>query len=199
MEGGKIKGYKLEIVFDDEELDGQRFDIEKMGRTVIIPENTTMEELHQIIQRLFGFKSIHYYEFSYDDESQEDLRGFGYERQKRLCSSHQDLGKVYVDDYFEKKISFDYEYDYGCEWRFSVRFIMTVKYDKFYPTILDFDGQYNIVGSCGGPWGLEYYLKIINEPPETLSKNDRQIINRFEKFDMEKTQEELIECFDISD
>ena len=193
-----MKGYMLEIVFDDEEWPGKRFDIEKMSRTVIMPENITMAELHETIQKLFGFTSSHYYEFSYTDYLSDDMLKYGYLPYRSFCSSQKDLSRIYVDNFFEKKISLDYEYDYGSEWRFIVRFIKTVEYDKFYPTILDFEGQYNIVGNCGGPWGLEYYLQIIGNPAQSLSKNDRQIIERFEKFDCRKTQQELMDYFDIS-
>lgn len=193
-----MKGYELEIKFDGEKWTGEKFDIGKMSRRIIIPENTTMEELHQIIQILFGLKSFSYYEFSYDDYQSEDVVNYGYVPHRRFCSSHKDLSRVYVDKYFKKKISFDYEYDYRCEWCFFVRFIRIVEYDKFYPTIVSFKGQYDIVGNCGGPWALEYYLKIISDPPETLSENDLKLINRIEKFDCKKTQEELRQHFDVS-
>ena len=192
-----MKGYELEIIFDNDNEYGGKFNIEKMSRRIIIPENTTMRELHITIQKLFGLNDSNYYEFSYTDYMSEDVVTLGYIPHRRFCSSHKDLNRIYVDNFFKKKISFDYEYDYCSEWCFFVRFIRIVEYDKYYPTILNFKGEYNIVESCGGPWGLEYFLNIIENPPENLSKHDIQMLKRFEKFDCEKTQEKLKNILDM--
>ena len=57
-----MKGYKLKIQLEtDDEF--EKFDIEKISRDIIIPENTTMYELHIIIQKLFGLNNMKDYEF----------------------------------------------------------------------------------------------------------------------------------------
>lgn len=192
-----MKGYKLEIILDKEDEYGGKFDIEEISRRIIMPENTTMKELHLTIQKLFGFTGNNHYEFSYDDYLSEEVLN-GYIPHRRFCSTHKDLNKIYLDKYFKKKISFDYEYDYISEWCFFIRCLKIVEYDKYYPTILSFKGKYNIVENCGGPWGLEYFLKIIENPPENLSKHDKNMLKRFEKFNIEKTQEELKSIISLS-
>lgn len=191
-----MKGYNLEIIFDTYD-EFENFEIEKMSRQIIIPENTTMYELHIIIQILFGLNNRKDYEFSYDDIMSEKVVTHGYIPHRRFCSTHEDMDRIYLDSFFRKKISFDYEYDYCSEWCFIVRYHKTVEYDKYYATILNYTGDYNIVENCGGPWGLEYYLKVINNPPKKLSKHDSEMIKKFEKFDIEKTQEKLKSIFDM--
>ena len=191
-----MKGYKLEIQLEtDDEF--EKFDIEKISRDIIIPENTTMYELHIIIQKLFGLNNMKDYEFSYDDIMSEKVLTHGYIPHRRFCSTHEDMNRIYLDSFFKKKISFYYEYDYFSEWVFLVRFIKVVEYDKYYATILNYKGEYNIVENCGGPWGLEYYLKIIKNTPKKLSKHDSNMLEKFEKFDIDKTQEKLKSIFDM--
>ena len=191
-----MKGYKLEIQLEtDDEF--EKFDIEKISRDIIIPENTTMYELHIIIQKLFGLNNMKDYEFSYDDIMSEKVLTHGYIPHRRFCSTHEDMNRIYLDSFFKKKISFYYEYDYCSEWVFLVRFIKVVEYDKYYATILNYKGEYNIVENCGGPRGLEYYLKIIKNTPKKLSKHDSNMLEKFEKFDIDKTQEKLKSIFDI--
>ncbi len=191
-----MKGYKLEIQLEtDDEF--EKFDIEKISRDIIIPENTTMYELHIIIQKLFGLNNMKDYEFSYDDIMSEKVLTHGYIPHRRFCSTHEDMNRIYLDSFFKKKISFYYEYDYCSEWVFLVRFIKVVEYDKYYATILNYKGEYNIVENCGGPRGLEYYLKIIKNTPKKLSKHDSNILEKFEKFDIDKTQEKLKSIFDM--
>ena len=189
-----MKGYKLKIQLETN--DGfEKFDIEKISRYVIIPENTTMYELHMVIQKLFGLNNMKDYEFSYDDIMSEKVLTHGYIPHRRFCSTHEDMNRIYLDSFFKKKISFYYEYDYCSEWCFLVRFIKILEYDKYYATILNYKGEYNIVENCGGPLGLEYYLKILKNPPEKLSKHDSYILEKFEKFDIDKTQEKLKSIF----
>jgi len=191
-----MKGYKLEIQLEtDDEF--EKFDIEKISRDIIIPENTTMYELHIIIQKLFGLNNMKDYEFSYDDIMSEKVLTHGYIPHRRFCSTHEDMNRIYLDSFFKKKISFYYEYDYCSEWVFLVRFIKVVEYDKYYATILNYKGEYNIVENCGGPRGLEYYLKIIKNTPKKLSKHDSNMLEKFEKFDIDKTQEKLKSIFDM--
>ncbi len=191
-----MKGYKLKIQLEtDDEF--EKFDIEKISRDIIIPENTTMYELHIIIQKLFGLNNMKDYEFSYDDIMSEKVLTHGYIPHRRFCSTHEDMNRIYLDSFFKKKISFYYEYDYFSEWVFLVRFIKVVEYDKYYATILNYKGEYNIVENCGGPWGLEYYLKIIKNTPKKLSKHDSNMLEKFEKFDIDKTQEKLKNIFDM--
>ena len=191
-----MKGYKLKIQLEtDDEF--EKFDIEKISRDIIIPENTTMYELHIIIQKLFGLNNMKDYEFSYDDIMSEKVLTHGYIPHRRFCSTHEDMNRIYLDSFFKKKISFYYEYDYFSEWVFLVRFIKVVEYDKYYATILNYKGEYNIVENCGGPWGLEYYLKIIKNTPKKLSKHDSNMLEKFEKFDIDKTQEKLKSIFDM--
>lgn len=191
-----MKGYKLEIQLEtDDEF--EKFDIEKISRDIIIPENTTMYELHIIIQKLFGLNNLKDYEFSYDDIMSEKVLTHGYIPHRRFCSTHEDMNRIYLDSFFKKKISFYYEYDYCSEWVFLVRFIKVVEYDKYYATILNYKGEYNIVENCGGPRGLEYYLKIIKNTPKKLSKHDSNMLEKFEKFDIDKTQEKLKSIFDM--
>ena len=127
----------------------------------------------------------------------EKVLTHGYIPHRRFCSTHEDMNRIYLDSFFKKKISFYYEYDYCSEWVFLVRFIKVVEYDKYYATILNYKGEYNIVENCGGPWGLEYYLKIIKNTPKKLSKHDSNMLEKFEKFDIDKTQEKLKNIFDM--
>lgn len=192
-----MKGYDIEIELDaSDEIQG-KFNIEKMSRRIIIPENTTLEELHIAIQKLFGLRNYKDYEFGYEDIMSDDVVNFGYIPTRRFCSTHKDMSRIYIDSLIKKTRSLYYEYDYSSEWCFNIHLIKTVEYDKYYATIIDYSGKYNIVENCGGPWGLEYFLNIIDNPPEKLSKHDKNMLKKFEKFDMEKTQERLKSIFDM--
>ena len=97
-----MKGYKLEIQLEtDDEF--EKFDIEKISRDIIIPENTTMYELHIIIQKLFGLNNMKDYEFSYDDIMSEKVLTHGYIPHRRFCSTHEDMNRIYLDSFFKKK------------------------------------------------------------------------------------------------
>ncbi|SDA45296.1 pRiA4b ORF-3-like protein [Methanobrevibacter millerae] len=88
------------------------------------------------------------------------------------------------------KRRFFYEYDFGDGWAFTIEIKKIVDYDRDYPTIKRFKGDYNPIEDCGGVYGLELILYYKDHPDEAPDIYLEQI-NLLEKFNQEDIQDRL--------
>lgn len=139
----------------------------KCQRTLLMPEDCTMLQLHFIIQGSFGWLNAHLFEFS-DAKSRATMR-------VGIPDDFDDFGgpeklkahKVLLRDSFLYENGakpFWYNYDFGDDWWHKISFLkMTQKeIDAFtrIPNCMD------AVGKCppedvGGPWGYANFLEVI--------------------------------------
>lgn len=135
----------------------------KIWRRLLIPSDTLLPNLHQIIQISMGWEGGHLHQFEKND----------------ICYSMKSIeddmwGGLDVVDYKRIKISsllirekdkIKYEYDFGDSWEHDVileKITDTVEKPKHAVCI---GGKMNCPPEdCGGIWGYEDLLEIIKNP-----------------------------------
>ncbi len=131
-------------------------------RQIIIPDNYTFHQLHQLIQLIFGWENYHLYQFS--------PKGYGSHPTITIPSKEDwekpdmnalktKLNKVFIK---EKQI-FSYIYDFGDDWihQITVEKILPDEIKK--PVCLSGKGACP-PEDCGGPWGYENLKVILADP-----------------------------------
>ena len=63
-----MAGYKVKITLKDTKP--------PVWRKVMLPEHITFEELHHVIQMLFGWKDYHLHAFTFSDNDIEVVHGY---------------------------------------------------------------------------------------------------------------------------
>jgi hypothetical protein len=123
--------------------------------------DTTLEQLHIIIQIAMGWQNYHLHDFQIDGiryapESDDD--GFDFDEPE----SEADVRLCDVADEGDK---FLYAYDYGDGWEH------TIQVEKVLPEDEDSIAPLCIKGrracppeDCGGPWGYKNLLEVLNDP-----------------------------------
>lgn len=175
-----MKGYDIKI-----RLDNYR---PLTWRDLIIPEKITFKQLHEIIQAVYGFYDGHLYSFS-----SRDLY-YTIEDSKRSDISWDDIldsNTTYIDKYFTTLNKMDYEYDFGDGWSFTIEIKKVVDYDKNYPTLKRYKGDYNPMEDCGGVYGLSDIVYYKEHPEEEPSEHAELYMDEISKFDQELTQKLL--------
>lgn len=179
-----MKGYDIKI-----RLDNYR---PLTWRDLIIPENITFKDLHNIIQVVYGFYDCHLYSFSSNsfDYTIEDL-GLS----QMSFGEMIDSSTTYIDDYFTNLDIINYEYDFGDGWSFTIEIKKVVDYDKKYPTIKRFKGKYNPIDDCGGVYGLSEIVYFKEHPEKEASEEAEYWFDELEEFNQEATQKRLETLF----
>ncbi len=136
-------------------------------RDIIIPRNITFKDLHNIIQIIFDFEDCHFYNFRVPNTNFEvyDLNRcdpFGDEL---------DSNTTKISKYFDKYSKFEYNYDFGDNWKITIEIKKKIKYDKDYVTIKRFKGKYNPIEDIGGPYDFGEMVNLL----ELLPKNFENI------------------------
>lgn len=127
-------------------------------RRVVVPEDTTLARLHDILQAAFGWWDCHLHEFEIDGvrygvDDGEDWHPPKDERRARL----RNLVKA--------GSSFAYLYDFGDDWRHKVVVEKTLpaQAGTTYPACTG-GRRACPPEDCGGPWGYEAFLEAITDP-----------------------------------
>jgi len=134
-------------------------------RRIQVPETYTFWDLHVAIQDAMGWSDYHLHEFEMVDPSTGLKVNIG--------MPDEDFGreillgwKQKIADYFSvENRSADYTYDFGDNWEHII------KLEKILPRDKNVDYPICIAGKracppedCGGIWGYENFLEIINDP-----------------------------------
>ena len=131
-------------------------------RRVEVPLTIRLDHLHLVLQAAMGWENYHLYEFRVRDTRwgmpmpELDFGDGPLDAKKtRLVDVLQDFGVK----------SFKYVYDFGDDWRHSVRVGRTTDAVPgiAYPRLVE------AVGRCppedvGGSWGYEEFLKVLADP-----------------------------------
>lgn len=157
-------------------------------RDLIVPENITFEEMHLIIQEIFGFYNEHLYEFNINhlnihDSKFEDIDGLF------VLDSMTTRIKEYFSEY--KKIH--YQYDFGDGWTFTIEVKKKVFYDEVYPTIKRFKGKYNPIEDIGGVYVLMDLISYENGECDELPEYMDEI--ELDEFNQDFSQDNLKTLF----
>jgi hypothetical protein len=131
----------------------------QIWRRVLLSEQTTLHQLHWIIQGAMGWTNSHLHQFIIGDEyyslPEWELGDSGTEFHNEKKVTLQQLA-------LKPKESFSYEYDFGDTWAHIIRIEkqMLAQADVRYPVCVD-GKRACPPEDCGGVWGYEEFLKAI--------------------------------------
>lgn len=171
----------------------------KCERTLLVPEQINMLQLHFLIQHSFGWHNAHLFEFQDKKWKSEISIGvpndnhLDFDFIETLTASDTKLKNVFIDNNASK--AFWYWYDFGDDWWHRISFLKVTNKDmKAYdstPICL------KAIGKCppedvGGPWGYADFLEIINDKnhPEYEEFREWQGLdfdNIYDEFDVDLT------------
>lgn len=150
------KGYDVKVRLDDFRP--------LTWRDLIIPEGITFKELDNIMKILWDFGGYHLSRFTFKDSPDVVTNEF---LDIDFNPGELNSKDVIIDSYFDTNKKIYWEYDYGDGWSFTIEVKKAVEYDKDYPTIKRFRGEYNPQDDIGGVWGLE---RLMEEDPDALAR-----------------------------
>lgn len=169
----------------------------KIWRRIQVPENYSFWDLHVAIQDSLGWEDYHLHQFEVLDPKTggkisigiPDEDGFsGYE----IISGN----KAKISKYFlSPKDKASYEYDFGDGWEHEVVLekILLAKPGTEYPRCISGERACP-PEDCGGPWGYEELLEVINDP--THPEYEEKIEWLGDDFDPEKFAPEDVDFDD---
>lgn len=131
-------------------------------RRVLVTDNTTLGDLHWIIQLSLGWTNSHLHQFIIDGQYYSDPE-FGLD--ESLDEVHDEhrttLGQLAAGE----QIRFIYDYDFGDSWRHEISVEKTGPpgQDVTYPRCAA-GARACPPEDCGGVWGYENFLAAIGDP-----------------------------------
>ncbi len=154
-------------------------------RRLQIPGILTLEELHYVIQDAFGWDNYHLHSFlkggtEYTDHAMVEDDVF---------EDSEDESDFCLDDFsLREKDRFDYVYDFGDNWRHTILVEKVVPHDDIPPdtrnTVVCLKGKRSAPPEdCGGPWGYEGLVELLQEPKDRLDEEDRSLLEWAGDFD----------------
>lgn len=157
-----MKGYDVKVRLDDFKP--------LHWRDLIIPAGITFKDLDDILKILWDFTGYHLSCFTFKSSPDTVTNSV---HDIDFNEGELDSSETLIDGYFESNGKIYWEYDYGDGWSFTIEVKKTVDYDKDYPTIKRYKGEYNLKDDIGGVWGLE---RMIEDDPDDLEKFDLEFI-----------------------
>ena len=136
-------------------------------RRLQIPAGITFHELNAIIQIAFGWCGYHLYEFEVGATLHEQgkLIGIPYEDDDWFGQETIDSRKTKIDNYFQEFKRMKYTYDFGDNWIHDITIEKIVETDtKLKNPICIKAKMADLPEDCGGPWGYQELLEILDNP-----------------------------------
>jgi hypothetical protein len=152
-ENGDQTIYQLKIALEDIEP--------LIWRRVLVASDTSLPDLHKIIQSSMGWTNSHLHQFIKDRQFYSIPFDDGWGEDRIIDSRNFQINDLLQ----EEKQTITYEYDFGDSWRHSITLekIPPVDTDKHYPICIN--GKRNCPPEdCGGPWGYQQMLEILDDP-----------------------------------
>lgn len=158
-------------------------------RRVLVPSNFNFYDLHSIIQLTMGWDDYHMFQFSptgygsypcISDDTEEEMDDFFGNKRENL-----EAEETLLSDIFSKENQkFTYIYDFGDDWVHKITLEKILTDDIQTPQIITGKGQCP-PEDCGGPWGYEELIQILNNPdhPEHKSYRDWMGMEDYENWD----------------
>lgn len=150
----------------------------EVWREIEIPDDITFERLHFIIQKLFGFKNRHMWEFripkEYPDKDEVDLNDIvkTVDMKKSLRSK--------VRTVFKKQTVIVYEYDFGDGWEIIIHKLEETKYKNKTALILNYAGRYNPMDDMGGISAYEEIMEAVEDGEDIVEVASEYGIKEYE-------------------
>jgi len=157
-------------------------------RELSIPENVSFEQLHNLIQKVFGFEDYHEYEFQVPEtiasEEAVDLNSV------IQTVSREDAGNVKINEILDENPVLLYVYDFGDEWEIVVHTLDKIDYDNKTALLTDYEGKYNPREDIGGIVIFEEIMEAVGDDEELeyvldeygLTLNDLKMMDFENKF-----------------
>lgn len=122
-----------------------------------VPEDLSLDELHDIIQVVMGWENAHLYEFRVDDQR------FG-QPDDDAPEELEEADETYLDDLeLKENDTLLYVYDFGDGWEHEIKVEKLLEEAPEDPVCID-GGNHCPPEDSGGPWGYAGMLEIIADP-----------------------------------
>ena len=169
-------------------------------RRILVNENTTMYELHHIIQITMGWDNYHLWAFRKGREIHIGIPNDEFEEMETMWGSSPktiDAKTVKLCDFFTKeKETLKYEYDFGDSWYHTITLEKIITNDtiNLFPKCLA--GKLNCPPEdCGSIPGYYNIIELMKQPKHKEYKEMVEWLGEpydSEKFDIEFINENLI-------
>ncbi len=156
-----MSGYKIRLML---------YSQTETWREVEIPDNITFERLHYIIQKVFGFRRSHMWEFRIPNQDPE-VDEVNMEDIARTIDC-DDAFDVIVSEVFDENVIALYEYDFGDSWAVIVYKVEDTKYKNKTALLTDYKGKYNPIDDMGGVFVFDEIMEAINDGEDVLGVLD---------------------------
>jgi hypothetical protein len=149
-------------------------------RRILVPDNTTLLKLHDILQIVMGWEESHLHAFSIDGQSYGDPEDDEYGDLGTINEKRVRLNQVIPGEKFQ----FKYEYDFGDSWEHTllVEKVLPPEAGVHYPVCVK-GKRACPPEDVGGVWGYEEFLEAIKDPNH--SEHDTYLEWAGEDFDPE--------------
>lgn len=137
-------------------------------RKVIVPLDYTLTDLHQTIQKAFGWEDSHLYEF-YVAQNQDEQPIVNLVMHEESMSREPIIPVEMIDNqtlatYLPAYEYIEYIYDLGDDWKHAITVeSIADDYSFIHPTCIGGEGT-TPPENCGGEGGFAYYLECVNNP-----------------------------------
>jgi hypothetical protein len=170
-------------------------------RRVLVDSDIKLPDLHKIIQTVMGWTNSHLHQFIIGNQY------YSLPNDESFCKVI-DYRKVKLDSLFNTpKSKLIYEYDFGDGWEHSIVIEKTLPREKntYYPICIE--GKRNCPPEdCGGAFGYENLIEIINNPEHEEYDEMMEWLGDYfdpEKFNIDEMNEFLREknfgCIELFD
>ena len=162
--------FKINLEFDFTEL--------TCTRTLLVPEHTSFEDFHTMIQACFGWMNYHLCEFVLTTSGGKEINiawpdyDTGLDPRLGFLFEGEEVGPwfnpvdTYLDDVFPMTREAVYRYDFGDNWKIRIHILSSGETpDSDAPICVDGQGDAPCEDS-GGEGGFIRFLKVIEDPED---------------------------------
>ena len=150
-----MKGYQLKIT-----IKGSKPPI---WRRVVVPEQFTFCQLHQVIQGAFGWCDYHLHKFEFKKPGLLIRETWEEDDLAESCGCDVLEEGTQIGTLITENPRFIYTYDFGDTWEHQILMEKEVEYEYSYPQVLKYKGD-NIPEDCGGIGGYYDLLDQLADP-----------------------------------
>ena len=150
-------------------------------REIKIPGNINLEQLQQVIQKLFGFNNCHLWQFKIPAQIDDEHVDLG-DIVKYISS---DESEIPLKNIFDKHDVLVYEYDFGDSWEIIISKTSEIDYENKTALITDYKGKYNPMDDIGGIMVFDEIMESIDDEEELEYVLDEYNLSREDLSEMD--------------
>ena len=180
------RGYELDVILD--------LDQEQVIRRVLVPNYFTLDDLHVVIQKLFGWMDYHLHQFM--NLSNHHI----YAPLEDVFIVHDDTlnsRSMSVEDAFKDFDEWLYTYDFGDDWQHTIICNHTINQpEPIIPFCSFYDGE-NVPEDVGGIHGYHHFKQVMSqETHEAYDEYQSWLASLdYEPFDLDQVNLSLLQAF----